>query len=282
MYRVRRDGSGLECLYQHGNDEFVVHETFLGDSGDLVFTVWPRALRRLSWSSGEISTIVELNAWHLSPNRAGTRIVCDTNHPDRGLLSIDAATGATRVICHPGSSNGGSQWATSRYALAEDFARAARTAQEGASAKQALSWMESPTDTVYGPQWSHPTPPSVRRNATSATPPTPAAFPRCTSPNCNAVANGSSSSPGSGPPWWRFFNPHGLSDQGLGKAIPAGEPVVPATLVEDRYLCRYRKILCPAVPARVAVHQHQQVEIAADAPVAPSVGTEVADGAHVR
>ena len=51
MYRVRRDGSGLECLYQHGNDEFVVHETFLGDSGDLVFTVWPRALRRLSWSS---------------------------------------------------------------------------------------------------------------------------------------------------------------------------------------------------------------------------------------
>ena len=158
MYRVRRDGSGLECLYQHGNDEFVVHETFLGDSGHLVFTVWPRALRRLSWSSGEISTIVELNAWHLSPNRAGTRIVCDTNHPDRGLLIIDAATGATRVICHPGSSNGGSQWATSRYALAEDFARAARTAQEGATAKQALSWMESPTDTVYGPQWSHPHP----------------------------------------------------------------------------------------------------------------------------
>ena len=107
---------------------------------------------------GEISTIVELNAWHLSPNRAGTRIVCDTNHPDRGLLSIDAATGATRVNLPPRSSNGGSQWATSRYALAEDFARAARTAQEGASAKQALSWMESPTDTVYGPQWSHPHP----------------------------------------------------------------------------------------------------------------------------
>ena len=158
MYRVRRDGSGLECLYEHGNDEFVVHETFLGGIGDVVFTVWPRALCRLSWASGEISTIVELNAWHISPNRAGTRIVCDTNHPDRGLLSIDVATGATRVICHPGSSNGGSQWATSRYALAEDFVRAARTAQAGATAKRALSWMESPTDTVYGPQWSHPHP----------------------------------------------------------------------------------------------------------------------------
>ena len=30
MHRVRRDGTGLECLHQHGNDEFVVHETFLG------------------------------------------------------------------------------------------------------------------------------------------------------------------------------------------------------------------------------------------------------------
>ena len=44
MHRVRRDGSGLECLYEHGDDEFLVHETFLGATGDLVFTVWPRAL----------------------------------------------------------------------------------------------------------------------------------------------------------------------------------------------------------------------------------------------
>jgi hypothetical protein len=51
MFCVRRDGSGLECLYQHGNDEFVVHETFLGTTGDLVFAVWPYALRRLNWST---------------------------------------------------------------------------------------------------------------------------------------------------------------------------------------------------------------------------------------
>ena len=45
MHRVRRDGTGIECLYQHGNDEFVVHETFLGRQDNLVFTVWPHALR---------------------------------------------------------------------------------------------------------------------------------------------------------------------------------------------------------------------------------------------
>ena len=152
MHRVRRDGSGLECLYQHGNDEFVVHETFLGRTGDIVFTVWPRALRRLDWNTRKITTIAEFNAWHITPNRAGSAILCDTNHPDVGLQLVEVATGSRRTICFPRSSNGGSQWKKSRYALEEDWA-AARGERKGA-----LSWMEMPTDTDYGPQWTHPHP----------------------------------------------------------------------------------------------------------------------------
>jgi oligogalacturonide lyase len=148
MHRVRRDGSGLEYLYQHGNDEFLVHETFLGDTGDLVFTVWPRALCRMDWATRQIRTIVEYNAWHIAPDRRGQRVLCDTNHPDEGLQIIDAATGARRQLCLSESSNQGSQWRHSRYALAEDFAQA----------RNALSWMENAVDSVYGPQWSHPHP----------------------------------------------------------------------------------------------------------------------------
>jgi len=152
MHRVRRDGSGLECLYEHGNDEFIVHETFLGATGDLVFTVWPKALRRMDWATREIRTIAEFNAWHITPNRAGTSVLCDTNHPDEGIFVIDVATGDRRRVCLSESSNQGSQWKTSRYALAADFA----AAQSGA--KTALSWMEVATDSVYGPQWTHPHP----------------------------------------------------------------------------------------------------------------------------
>jgi oligogalacturonide lyase len=148
MHRVRRDGTGLECLYQHGNDEFLVHETFLGDTGDLVFTVWPHALCRMDWATREIRTIAEYNAWHIAPDRAGRRVLCDTNHPDEGLQIIDAVTGERRQLCLSESSNQGTQWRCSRYALAEDFARA----------RNELSWMESAGDTVYGPQWSHPHP----------------------------------------------------------------------------------------------------------------------------
>ncbi|HWC99075.1 MAG TPA: hypothetical protein VG456_20085 [Candidatus Sulfopaludibacter sp.] len=148
MHRVRRDGTGLECLYEHGNDEFLVHETFLGNTGDLVFTVWPHALRRMDWSTREMRTIVEYNAWHIAPDRRGERILCDTNHPDEGLQIIDAGSGRRRTLCLSESSNQGTQWRKSRYAVAEDFAEARTT----------LSWMESAGDSVYGPQWSHPHP----------------------------------------------------------------------------------------------------------------------------
>lgn len=152
MHRVRRDGSGLECLYEHDNDEFIVHETFLGDTGDLVFVVWPVALRRIGWDSRRISPIADFNAWHIAANRAGTKVLCDTNHPDRGLFLVDVASGSGQRICVSESSNQGSQWRKSRYALRDDF-EAARSA-----AQQNLSWMETPTDSVYGPQWTHPHP----------------------------------------------------------------------------------------------------------------------------
>ena len=148
MHRVRRDGAGLECLYRHGNDEFIVHETFLRGSGDLVFTVWPRALCRMDWGTRAIATIVEYNAWHIAPDRAGKRVLCDTNHPDEGLQIIDIGTGARRQLCLSESSNQGTQWRKPRYAVAEDFA----------AAKNSLSWMENAADTVYGPQWTHPHP----------------------------------------------------------------------------------------------------------------------------
>jgi oligogalacturonide lyase len=154
MFRVRRDGTGMECLYQHGNDEFVVHETFLGSTGDIVFTIWPRLLCRMDWTTRDIREISRFNAWHIASNAAGTQVLCDTNHPDRGIFLVDVATGWLRHVCMPDSSNRGSQWLESRYALAEDFARARSDAHTAAT----LSWMEAATDTVYGPQWTHPHP----------------------------------------------------------------------------------------------------------------------------
>jgi hypothetical protein len=156
MHRVRRDGTGLECLYQHDNDEFLVHETFLGATGDLVFTVWPKKLCRMDWTTRSITTIAEYNAWHIAPDRAGLRVLCDTNHPDEGIQIISVADGSRMPVCNSESSNRGSQWLTSRYAVKEDFERA--RAGPVTDKQSGLSWMEADNDTVYGPQCTHPHP----------------------------------------------------------------------------------------------------------------------------
>jgi hypothetical protein len=152
MWWVRRDGSGNECLYEHGNDEFLVHETFLGDGSSLIVVHWPYALQRFDLASRQMHTIAALNAWHIGGSRDGRTVLCDTAHPDWGLQLVDVATGSRRTACHPRSSNGGSQWLKDRYAMAEDWA-----ADAGERSK-ALSWMEMKVDTVYGPQWTHPHP----------------------------------------------------------------------------------------------------------------------------
>jgi hypothetical protein len=103
----------------------------------------------MDWTSREIRTIAEFNAWHITPDAKGERVLCDTNHPDTGIWMIDVATGARQFVCESKAANQGSQWKLSRYALTADFV---------AAQKNNLSWMETPTDTVYGPQWTHPHP----------------------------------------------------------------------------------------------------------------------------
>lgn len=153
MYRVRRDGSGLECLYEQESGEWITHETFLGGTGDLIFVHWPKGLYRMDWTTRAISAITDYKVWHISPNRSGTRVLCDTNHPDEGLFEIEVTPGSRRRICLSESSNRGTQWTKEHFATAEDFAAAWND-----KGKNALSWLEVPADTVYGPQWTHPHP----------------------------------------------------------------------------------------------------------------------------
>ncbi len=96
--------------------------------------------------------MIQFNAWHIAGNAAGDAVLCDTVHPDVGLILVDVVSGERRTLCYPKSSCGGSQWLKDRYALAEDWAAAAT------ENSKSLSWMEMKVDTVYGPQWSHPHP----------------------------------------------------------------------------------------------------------------------------
>lgn len=146
MYRVKRDGSAMECLYENPFEEWITHETFLGATGDLIFVHWRQALYRMDWTTRAISRITDYPVWHVSPSRTGKHILCDTNLPDEGIFEIDAATGARQLICRAEASNGGSQWG---QPVPADW---------NAKKETTLSWLEVPLDTIYGPQWTHPHP----------------------------------------------------------------------------------------------------------------------------
>lgn len=154
MWTIKRDGTENRQLYEHENSEFLVHETFLGSQDALIVTHWPYALRRISLDTLEMETISEFNAWHIASNQDGTKVLCDTVHPDIGLRLVDVETGEHEAICYPQSSSSGSQWKRDRYAVAEDWA----AAQQAGDREKSLSWMEMKVDTVYGPQWTHPHP----------------------------------------------------------------------------------------------------------------------------
>ncbi|MDA0990561.1 MAG: hypothetical protein O3A51_07405 [Verrucomicrobia bacterium] len=152
LWTIQRDGRQNQCLYENTAREFIVHESFLGRSDELIFAIWPYRLCRMNIYERVMTTIVELNAWHMSATPDGSRIVTDTNHPDRGLLLIDPNTGSSRPLCYPQSSCSGSQWKKDHPAGADVWA--AIRGQDGES----LSWMEMQVDHVYGPQWTHPHP----------------------------------------------------------------------------------------------------------------------------
>ncbi len=103
MWTIKRDGTENRSLYQHDNNEFLVHETFLGAQDDLIVTHWPYALRRISLETLQIQTIADFNAWHIASNRDGTKVLCDTVHPDIGLRLVDVETGEHTPICYPQS-----------------------------------------------------------------------------------------------------------------------------------------------------------------------------------
>ena len=108
---------GLECLYLNGNDEFVVHETFLGATGRSgIYRVARKAVPPELVDAADHGHHRLQCLAHRAGSAPGERVLCDTNHPDLGIHIIKVADGSRSLVCRSDSSNRGSQWLTSRYA----------------------------------------------------------------------------------------------------------------------------------------------------------------------
>lgn len=112
VWVINRDGSGNRRLYQRQPGEWITHEVWLPGRRELAFVDWKRGIRAIQVDSGAQRRVASFNAWHASPNRAGSLMVADTNFPDIGiqLFNPRAGGGETVTLCYPGASNIGAHW----------------------------------------------------------------------------------------------------------------------------------------------------------------------------
>jgi hypothetical protein len=87
--------------------------------------------------------------WHVAARGDGRLLACDTNAPDIGLVLVSPETGTWKVLCHPRSSNRGTQWTEPLPAPGED---------EETSGFPLPVHPPEPAESRYGPEWTHPHP----------------------------------------------------------------------------------------------------------------------------
>lgn len=110
VWLVNRDGSGNRRVYEREDRmQWVTHEVWLPGRRAVAFVDWPRGMRLVDIDSGRAEWLTRFPAWHAAPDATGTRFVCDTNFPDRGLHAVPLGGGA-EFLCASEASSEGAHW----------------------------------------------------------------------------------------------------------------------------------------------------------------------------
>ena len=116
IWVTRTDGSEDRLVYHRDEKkkEWIVHETWLPGTSEILTTNWPHGMFAIDVQTEKTRPVCSFNAWHPMVNRAGDRMVTDTNFPDRGLQLFDPreGRGEPTLLCESLSSNIGAHWNT--------------------------------------------------------------------------------------------------------------------------------------------------------------------------
>jgi oligogalacturonide lyase len=116
IWVLRRDGTEHHLAFERDamSRQWIVHETWLPGTNEILTADWPHGLLRIDVRSGEARRILGFNAWHPMVNRAGTLVVTDTTFPDTGLwlCGVDPSRHGLRPLCASRATNQGAHWAT--------------------------------------------------------------------------------------------------------------------------------------------------------------------------
>jgi oligogalacturonide lyase len=111
VWTVARDGTNNRRVYQREDRmQWVTHEVWLPGRRTIAFVDWPRGMRLIDIDTGKAEWLHRFPAWHAAPDATGTRFVCDTNFPDRGLHIIPLGD-SPEFFCASNATSEGAHWA---------------------------------------------------------------------------------------------------------------------------------------------------------------------------
>lgn len=109
-----RSGKKNRRLYAREDSmQWVTHEVWVPGLRQVAFVDWPRGVRLIDSQSGSARWLTRFPAWHAAPDATGSKFVCDTNFPDRGLHSFAVARTESEAafLCQSIATSEGAHWA---------------------------------------------------------------------------------------------------------------------------------------------------------------------------
>ena len=108
-----RSGAKHRRLYaREGTMQWVTHEVWVPGLRQVAFVDWPRGYRLIDTASGMARWITRFAAWHAAPDDNGSRFVCDSNFPDRGIhtFALDQGESDAAFVCASQATSEGDHW----------------------------------------------------------------------------------------------------------------------------------------------------------------------------
>ena len=107
VWLLTADGKKHWHPYTQTPQEWLTHESWLGNTGKCLICYWPSGIMEINQDGSGARHIAKVNAWHAGSTTDGKYCVVDTNWPERGLFLIETDTGRMCHLAESGNSGGG-------------------------------------------------------------------------------------------------------------------------------------------------------------------------------
>ena len=107
VWILSTDGARHWHPYTQAPQEWLTHESWLGNTGRALICHWPEGIGEIEPDGSGWRLIARINAWHAGSTTDGTYCVVDTNWPDRGIHLIETATGRMCKLCESFNNSSG-------------------------------------------------------------------------------------------------------------------------------------------------------------------------------